>query len=143
MVAIDRYQHDGADFGRAIADATFHRFADNNWNTASGCPTFVDEPAGGGMAREAPGAKRHTGLRAQHCEVAIEEVTCLGSKLNSRNVDQAACFCRRIDPNTSRARRPDAIAIPIIAAGTSRGVAPHRLLKRSDQHKCTSCRCSR
>ena len=36
MVAIDRYQEDGAKLGRAVAEATFHRFADYNWNTERG-----------------------------------------------------------------------------------------------------------
>ena len=52
MVAIDRYRHDGADLGRAVAEATFHRFADYNWNTAAGCPSFVNEPPGNGLQRE-------------------------------------------------------------------------------------------
>ena len=30
--------------GPAIAQSTFHHFADYNWDTSSGCPTFVDEP---------------------------------------------------------------------------------------------------
>ncbi|HJW50729.1 MAG TPA: hypothetical protein VJ501_01880 [Burkholderiaceae bacterium] len=52
MVAIDRSRHDGADLGRAVAEATFHRFADYNWNTAAGCPSFVNEPPGDGLQRE-------------------------------------------------------------------------------------------
>jgi hypothetical protein len=30
--------------GRAIAESTFHHFADYNWDTTSGAPSFVDEP---------------------------------------------------------------------------------------------------
>ena len=37
--------------GRAIAQSTFHHFADYNWDPAAGCPSFVSEPAGSGMAR--------------------------------------------------------------------------------------------
>lgn len=37
--------------GPAIAQSTFHHFADYNWDTASGSPTFVDEPPGQGMMR--------------------------------------------------------------------------------------------
>jgi hypothetical protein len=32
--------------GPAIAQSTFHHFADYNWDTRSGCPSFVDEPPG-------------------------------------------------------------------------------------------------
>jgi hypothetical protein len=39
--------------GRAIAQSTFHHFADYNWDPRVGAPTFVDEPAGDGMLREA------------------------------------------------------------------------------------------
>jgi hypothetical protein len=37
--------------GRAIAQSTFHHFADYNWDPAAGCPSFVLEPAGCGMSR--------------------------------------------------------------------------------------------
>lgn len=36
--------------GRAIAQSTFHHFADYNWDIASGCPSFVTEPPGNGIA---------------------------------------------------------------------------------------------
>lgn len=36
--------------GRAIAQSTFHHFADYNWNPADGCPSFVMEPPGNGMS---------------------------------------------------------------------------------------------
>lgn len=35
-----------ADSGRAIAQSTFHHFADYNWNPADGAPSFVTEPPG-------------------------------------------------------------------------------------------------
>ncbi|GAA0547728.1 hypothetical protein FHS83_000903 [Rhizomicrobium palustre] len=38
--------------GPAIAQSTFHHFADYNWDTRSGAPSFVDEPPGDGMLRE-------------------------------------------------------------------------------------------
>ena len=38
--------------GRAIAQSTFHHFADYNWDTRAGCPTFVDEPPGSTMMTE-------------------------------------------------------------------------------------------
>lgn len=37
--------------GRAIAQSSFHHFIDYNWDTSAGCPSFVTEPAGDGMAR--------------------------------------------------------------------------------------------
>jgi len=32
--------------GPAIAESTFHHFADYNWDTDAGAPSFVSEPAG-------------------------------------------------------------------------------------------------
>jgi hypothetical protein len=39
--------------GRAIAQSTFHHFADYNWNTQAGAPSFVTERPSDGMQREA------------------------------------------------------------------------------------------
>jgi hypothetical protein len=39
--------------GPAIAQSTFHHFADYNWDTRSGCASFVDEPPGDAMQRTA------------------------------------------------------------------------------------------
>jgi hypothetical protein len=36
----------GPDRGPAIAESTFHHFADYNWDTRSGAPSFVTEPPG-------------------------------------------------------------------------------------------------
>jgi hypothetical protein len=38
---------DGRTMGRAIAESTFHHFADYNWDLDHGAPTFVTEPPGG------------------------------------------------------------------------------------------------
>jgi len=38
--------------GPAIAESTFHHFADYNLDPALGCPSFVDEPPGDGFARD-------------------------------------------------------------------------------------------
>jgi len=40
--------------GPAIAESTFHHFADYNWDPRMGAPSFVDEPPGDGLARFAP-----------------------------------------------------------------------------------------
>jgi hypothetical protein len=37
--------------GRAIAQSTFHHFADYNWSPAAGSPSFVTEAPGDGIAR--------------------------------------------------------------------------------------------
>jgi hypothetical protein len=37
--------------GRAVAQSTFHHFADYNWDTRKGAPSFVDEPPGNGIYR--------------------------------------------------------------------------------------------
>lgn len=41
----------GAGGGPAIAQSTFHHFADYNWDTAAGSPSFVDEPPGDAIMR--------------------------------------------------------------------------------------------
>jgi hypothetical protein len=38
--------------GPAIAQSTFHHFADYNWDASAGCPSFVDEPPGTSMRSE-------------------------------------------------------------------------------------------
>ena len=37
--------------GPAIAQSTFHHFADYNWDVAKGAPSFVTEPPGGALAQ--------------------------------------------------------------------------------------------
>ncbi|HYU16216.1 MAG TPA: hypothetical protein VEL05_09100 [Candidatus Acidoferrum sp.] len=37
--------------GRWIAESSFHHFADYNWDTARGAPSFVTEPTGDEIAR--------------------------------------------------------------------------------------------
>jgi hypothetical protein len=39
-----------AEGGPAVAQSTFHHFADYNWDPGAGCPSFVDEPPGEGLA---------------------------------------------------------------------------------------------
>ena len=45
--------------GPAVAESTFHHFADYNWDLASGAPSFVNEPPGDGMV-QFPEARRST-----------------------------------------------------------------------------------
>ena len=45
--------------GRAIAQSTFHHFADYNWDPRMGSPTFVSEPPGDAIVRF-PEARRST-----------------------------------------------------------------------------------
>jgi hypothetical protein len=41
----------GNTLGRGIAESSFHHFADYNWNTDMGCPSFLTEPPGDGYKR--------------------------------------------------------------------------------------------
>jgi hypothetical protein len=43
------FEPDGEN-GPAVAQSTFHHFADYNWDIGSGAPSFVDEPPGRSMA---------------------------------------------------------------------------------------------
>jgi len=46
-IAVAFEAHEGN--GRAIAQSTFHHFADYNWDPRVGAPSFVDEPPGEGI----------------------------------------------------------------------------------------------
>jgi len=50
-VAFEPGEHGGA----GIAQSTFHHFADYNWDTHNGAPSFVDEPPGNGQGRSHEG----------------------------------------------------------------------------------------
>lgn len=75
VIAKGRSKATGADFniavaferslagGPAIAESTFHHFADYNWDPAHGAPTFVTEPPGGNL-KATPRAKHDTELYA-------------------------------------------------------------------------------
>jgi len=53
VVAFDRaLDEEGNLLGRGIAQSSFHHFADYNWDTRSGAPSFVTEPEGEGMRSE-------------------------------------------------------------------------------------------
>jgi len=50
VVAFERFRdRDGNLLGRAAAHSSFHHFADYNWDTRKGAPSFVTEPEGTGM----------------------------------------------------------------------------------------------
>jgi hypothetical protein len=43
---------EGHRLGRGVAESSFHHFADYNWDTSRGAPSFVTEPVGQGMKTE-------------------------------------------------------------------------------------------
>jgi hypothetical protein len=53
VVAFERAQDKhGHSLGRGVAQSSFHHFVDYNWDTDSGCPSFLLEPPGDGIKRE-------------------------------------------------------------------------------------------
>jgi len=54
---VDAAFEPSADGGPAIAQSTFHHFADYNWNPQRGAPSFVAEPPGDALAHS-PEAQR-------------------------------------------------------------------------------------
>lgn len=53
IVAFERGKEaGGARLGRALAHSSFHHLVDYNWDVARGCPSFVEEAPGDGIARE-------------------------------------------------------------------------------------------
>ncbi|HEX8495385.1 MAG TPA: hypothetical protein VF658_21410 [Pyrinomonadaceae bacterium] len=54
IVAFEKARDEhGNTLGRAIAESSFHHFVDYNWDTSMGCPSFVEEPPGNQVRREA------------------------------------------------------------------------------------------
>ena len=51
-VAVEGEPFDGGFMGRAVAVSTFHHFADLNWNTERGAPSFVTDKPGDEMKRD-------------------------------------------------------------------------------------------
>lgn len=43
--------------GRAVAQSTFHHFVDYNWDVGAGCPSFVSEAPGDGLANNPQAAE--------------------------------------------------------------------------------------
>ena len=57
VVAFERSTDaEGNRLGRAIAESSFHHFADYNWDPACGCPSFVTEPVGDALGKSARAA---------------------------------------------------------------------------------------
>ncbi|MET0621831.1 MAG: hypothetical protein ABW250_02515 [Pyrinomonadaceae bacterium] len=53
IVAFEReLDEHGNTLGRAVAESSFHHFADYNWDISKGCPSFVAEPPGDQIKRE-------------------------------------------------------------------------------------------
>jgi len=53
MVAFERRSdRHGNLVGRAVAESSFHHFADYNWDTSLGCPSFLVETPGDQIKRE-------------------------------------------------------------------------------------------
>src|SRR5262249_51320035 len=53
VVAFERVRdQEGNLLGRGVAHSSFHHFADYNWDTGRGAPSFVTEPEGQGMKSE-------------------------------------------------------------------------------------------
>ena len=49
---------DGRPMGRALAESTFHHFADYNWDLDRGAPSFVTEPPGTEIKADPPHTER-------------------------------------------------------------------------------------
>ena len=70
--------------GPAIAESTFHQFADYNWDPSRGCPDFVTETPGDGLARESSRNGISASLRSQRRIVARRAVVQNASRLAGR-----------------------------------------------------------
>jgi hypothetical protein len=49
-IAVAFEGHDGG--GKGWAESTFHHFADYNWDTGAGCPSFLEEPPSDAIAKQ-------------------------------------------------------------------------------------------
>lgn len=69
IVAFERAQDaHGNTLGRAVAESSFHHFVDYNWDTAQGCPSFLEEPPGDEIARE---PEKLAGIKTYVCNLAL------------------------------------------------------------------------
>ena len=60
----------GANRRPAIAQSTFYHFADYNWDTAAGCPSFVDELHGDAIMRTQEAIEEQASLHPQRRPLA-------------------------------------------------------------------------
>jgi hypothetical protein len=74
--------------GPAIAQSTFHHFADYNWDPSSGSPSFVSEPPGDGLTR-VPEALDDTHRYALNIAAWLSEAKQLGSEVRATEQEHA------------------------------------------------------
>ncbi len=76
--------------GPAIAQSTFHHFADYNWDPAMGAPSFVSEPPGHGLAGM-PEARRSTECYAANiaCWLSGQQTSGATQSELDRELDEA------------------------------------------------------
>jgi len=77
------------DAGPAVAQSTFHHFADYNWDPARGAPSFVSEPPGHGLGGS-PEAQRSTRLYVSNLAGWLGEAS-------KRNDSEAEALDERLD----------------------------------------------
>jgi hypothetical protein len=73
-----RSDRNGRLLGRAVAHSSFHHFADYNWDTRKGAPSFVTEPEGTGMisnARAAADIRAYVGNLARWAAPAGKRIS--------------------------------------------------------------------
>ncbi len=74
--------------GPAIAQSTFHHFADYNWDPRLGCPSFVSEPPGHGLA-ELPAARRATERYVRNLALWLAGLPVTGQDRVGQALDEA------------------------------------------------------
>jgi hypothetical protein len=89
---------EGAPLGRAVAASTFHHFADMNWDTDSGAPSFVTEAPGDEIKRD-----------PSRLQVFKDYVHNIARWLSNRSRDVAAGA--RSDDSAARSRHPRSAAL--------------------------------
>jgi hypothetical protein len=60
--------------GRAVAESSFHHFADYNWDLSKGCPTFVAERPGAEVSRHPREASGCQKVRTKRCAAACSVI---------------------------------------------------------------------
>jgi hypothetical protein len=91
IVAFDDGGTSAGRLGRAVAHSSFHHFADYNWETRAGAPSFVTDPEGTGMAANTRAA---ADIRAYVGNVARWIAPAEASASNGRMALDPAQRCR-------------------------------------------------